>query len=117
MDFILNFSTVSFLIKTNKRISGVAMPSPLVFYPLQPHLPLGLSPFVDVYSGGQNSDVGKGICLKTQQGSSSSALTHSLSGTQYSVALIRYCAGLTILTTEKIPSETVRYLSSSLDRK
>ena len=41
-------------------------------------------------------------------------LTHSLSGTQYSVAFTRYCVGLTILVTENIPSEIVRYLSLSL---
>ena len=47
------------------------------------------------------------------QGSSSSVFIHSLSGTQYSVALIRYCAGRSIRTTEKIPKETLKNLSPS----
>lgn len=50
---------------------------------------------------------------KSLQGSSSEGLTHSLSGTVYSVAVIRYCAGRSMRTTEKKPSDTTRNLSSS----
>ena len=64
--------------------------------------------FGGIYAGGQNSVVGKAIFLNIAQGSSSSGDTHSLSGTQYSVAFIRYCAGRTIRTTENIPRDTVR---------
>jgi hypothetical protein len=38
---------------------------------------------------GQNSDVGKAIELNKEQGSSSRGETHSLSGTQYSVAFTK----------------------------
>ena len=60
-----------------------------------------------------NSDAGNAIDLNTLQGSSSDAVTHSLSGTTYSVALTTYCPVRTILTIENIPSETARNLLSS----
>ena len=58
--------------------------------------------------GGENSFIGNSIARNTEQGSSLSTYSHSFSGTEYSVALIRYCSGRSILVTEKKPIDTAR---------
>ena len=87
--------------------------SPFYFFQLpQPHLPLPFSK--KLFSAVQpNSDVGNAIDLNTLQGSSSEVVTHSLSGTIYSDALITYWPVRTILMIENIPSDTARNLLSS----
>ena len=79
----------------------------LRFFQLQPQcFSLAIMPWLWQRSGGLNSHTGNAILLKILQGLSSSAVIHSLSGTAYSVALMRYCAGRTIRTIEKIPMVT-----------
>lgn len=53
-----------------------------------------------------NSCVGKDIFAKSAQGSSSSFLQHTLSGTAYSLAAIISCASRSTRMTEKKPSVT-----------
>ena len=87
----------------------------LIYQLPQPHLPplpLSLSIGCAVVAQ-ENSAVGNAIDLNTLQGSLFEGEIHSLSGMIYSVAETRYCPVLTILTTEKIPRDTARYLLSS----
>ena len=85
-----------------------SVPTPLGNQLPQPHLPWR-SIKADGAAPPQNSFAGNGILRNTRQGSSSSTGVHSFSGMQHSTAWIIYCAGRTMRTTEKIPSETVRY--------
>lgn len=90
------FSLFTFHLCTNKKSSYG-----------QPHflsLSLHISP--DGVAVGENSAVGNAICLNKLHGSSTVGKTHSFSGTEYSTALIKYCAGRSMRTTEKNPSET-----------
>ena len=54
-----------------------------------------------------NSLTGNAILRNTPQGSASFGSKHSLSGTEYSLALIIYCAGRTSLTIEKSPTVAI----------
>ena len=76
---------------------------PLQQRPIFPSPLWGVSVPLELQQALENSLTGKAIDLNKLQGSLSLVPTHSLSGTAYSVAHTRYCAGLSILTTEKMP--------------
>ena len=84
--------------------------SHLFVYPLHPQRLRSL-PGSGV-GAGVNSAMGNAMWRKRSQGFSGVADTHSLSGMTNSAALMRYCAGRTRRTSEKMPRDTTSLRAS-----